>query len=132
MSHSENKVNQFTTNRSTMRSSQMRSSSPNGPGGDVEPGESKIVAGDGDKKKKKVKIIGCSLILVLIIAGVIIGVVVGKSDGGDKPQPTPTPPVEKGYNPYDVDELSVITNLGSIEGALDFSPERDQAFRRLF
>lgn len=62
---------------------------------------------DSASKKKKWIIVGV-LLALLAIAGIVVGVVVG--GGGEDPDvpPIPPSPIPDGYNPYHVDESSVI------------------------
>lgn len=69
-------------------------------------------AGNGGGKKKKL-LIGGGVGLLAIVAIVLIVVFATKksSDGGDKPDPGPTPPVPDGFNPYYMDPSEQLTTV---------------------
>lgn len=66
-------------------------------------------------------------LMVLIVAGTIVGVVFGIRRGGD-PDPSPSP-YPRGYNPYSIDEATLVSKHGKLEGVLELKPESDKAFR---
>jgi hypothetical protein len=75
--------------------------------------------GDASAKRKKWYLIG-GIIAVLVIVGIVLGVTLGgDSGGGDGPTPTPPAPiVPEHYNPYHVDESTIVDNLSTKSGVL--------------
>lgn len=74
--------------------------------------------GNPNKKKRCYYMIGG---LVLLIAVIVIIVVATMKKGGDDPTPpgpTPPSPVTPGYNPYSVDDSSVVTERSKVTGIL--------------
>ena len=61
------------------------------------------------------------IIAVLVIVGIVLGVTLsGKSDGPNPPEPPvpPVPPVPDNFNPYHVEESSIVDNLSTKSGIL--------------
>ena len=77
---------------------------------------------DGAKRKRCCYLFGGIGALVVIV-GIILAVVLSKNGGGDDPGPGPDPPtpptpVKPGYNPYSVDESTVVTERSKQSGIL--------------
>lgn len=78
--------------------------------------------GDPSAKRKKWYLIG-GIIAVLVIVGIVLGFTLSGSGGGDKPVPPdppvpPIPPVPDNFNPYHVDEATIVDNLSTKSGIL--------------
>ena len=76
--------------------------------------------GDGSNSKKKKYFIIGGIIALLAILGLILGLTLGKNGGGDGPTPPPPPPgpIDDGYNPYHVDESSIVDTQSVKSGVI--------------
>lgn len=66
------------------------------------------------------KMFGLATVILLVVAGAAVGIVLAIKKGGDDPAPSPPEPVAPGYNPYKVNESSIVTSKGMIQGVLQF------------
>lgn len=74
------------------------------------------------QKKKKMILIGA--VAGVAVIALILGLTLGGSDGGDTPNPPPppvppVPPTPPGYNPYHVNQSSVVKSNDKISGIID-------------